>query len=88
MAAVLVVPTGSRTNRPLTISGTGFAVSSPVTITIPQENMRLVATTDVSGNFDTAAVWSWSPSRTGKLTVIANDGATTKTADVMIYSTT
>ena len=88
MAAALVVPTASRTNIPLAITGTGFQVSSPVTVSIPQENLVLRIETDIAGDFDLSSIWEWKPSKVGRLSVSADDGTDVETTDIVIYATT
>jgi hypothetical protein len=88
MAAALVVAAASRTNMPLAVTGTEFQVSSPVVISIPQENIEVTVTSDENGDFDLSAIFDWKPRNTGRLTINADDGTDSLSADIMIYSTT
>lgn len=88
MAAELDVAAVTRTNRPLSIAGTGFAAETAVEVSIIPENITVTVESDIGGDFDLDTVLTWAPSRTGEYTVRADDGTDVVTADVQVYSTT
>lgn len=89
MAAALVVPAQSRTNRPVAISGTEFEADTAVTISIGgRDSLSVQVLADENGDFDASTVVTWAPSDPGRYTIKADDGTNVVTADVVVSTTT
>lgn len=89
MAAALVVPAQVIQGQLENITGTGFAITTPIALTISNpdqsEDLIITKTSDGAGAVDFSTVVKFSPEHPGVWTFSATDGTSTVVAKTQVF---
>lgn len=88
MAAALVVPETSRTNREVAIQATGFEADGTLLVAIDEIGLSGAFALDSNGDLADPSPLTFRPTHEGVYTVRVSDGTDELTSRVQVYTTT
>jgi hypothetical protein len=89
MAAALVVPAQTMRGSTEAITGTGFAITTPIVLTISNpdatEDITVTKTSDGAGAIDFSTILKFAPEHSGVWKFSATDGTSTVVAQTQVF---